>query len=42
MAGKARASRNAFKGAIRPQLRQMRRILGEQQEFVESLASAWR
>lgn len=38
-AGKAKASQNAFKGGIRPQLRKMARILRNQKQSLEDLST---
>lgn len=35
--GKSRASRNACKGGIRPQLRELRQILRDQEQLLRSL-----
>ncbi len=38
-AGKAKASQNAFKGGIRPQLRMIAKVLHEQQQLLNELST---
>lgn len=35
--GKVKASRNAYKGGVRPQLREVSKVLREQQQFLNDL-----
>ena len=39
MKGKARASQNAFKGGIRPQLRALAQVLRKQRQSVDELSA---
>lgn len=35
--GKVKASRNAYKGGVRPQLREIAKVLKEQEQFLDDL-----